>query len=264
MLGLGTYRNTDHEQCRESVRTALEIGYRHIDTAEAYGNEEAVGEGIANSDVPREDIFLATKVLHPKFAAGYSYDDVIEGVHSCLTRLDVDRVDLLYGVHWPSGGYDPEITFRACADLHDDGVADQIGACNLSPGLLDEAQAASDVPISALQVEIHPLLPQRGLRDYCATHDITPVAYAPLGNGAVLDVPEIQDIAAKHGVSEAQVTLAWHREKAIPSIPKATGEEHIRDNWESQCLDLDDTDIKTIDSLDRDERQYDPDYAPDW
>ena len=263
-IGLGTYRNTDRAQCRDNVRTALEVGYRHIDTAEAYGNEAAVGEGIAAANVPRDDVFLATKVLHPKFAEGYAYDDIVESAHECLDRLDVDRVDLLYGVHWPGGEYDSEETFDACADLRDDGLADHIGVCNLTPILLDEAREASDVPIEALQIEMHPLLQQEGLRDYCATHDISLVAYAPLGYGAVFESPEIREIAAKRGVSEAQVSLAWLREKGVASIPKASVDEHIRDNWASLEFDLEEEDVEAIDGIDREDRQYDPDYAPAW
>jgi 2,5-diketo-D-gluconate reductase B len=263
-LGLGTYRNTDPAECRNSVRTALDVGYRHVDTAEAYGNEEAVGEGIAAADVPREEVFLATKVLHPKFADGYEHDDVVESARGCLDRLGVDRVDLLYGVHWPGGDYDPEETFTACADLHDEGVADRIGVCNLTPDLLEEARDASDVSIDALQVEMHPLLPQADLRDYCDAHDITLVAYAPLGYGAVFEDPEIQEIAEKHGVSEAQVSLAWLREKGVAAIPKASTDDHLRDNWASLDLELDDEDLAAIDAIEREDRQYDPDYAPAW
>lgn len=262
--GLGTYRNDDHEQCRKTVLTALETGYRHIDTAEAYGNERAVGEAIAASDVPRGEVFLATKVLHPKFADGYGYDDVVEAVHGCLDRLDVDSVDLLYGVHWPAGDYDPVETFAACADLRDDGLADHIGACNLTPELLHEAREASDVPIRALQVEMHPLLRQSELRAYCERRGVTPVAYAPLGYGAVFDDPDVRDIAAKHDVSEAQVSLAWLREKGVAAIPKATGADHLRDNLESRDLALDDEDVARIDAFDGRNRQYDPGYAPEW
>jgi 2,5-diketo-D-gluconate reductase B len=263
-LGLGTYRNTDHDQCRDNVRTALEVGYRHIDSAEAYGNEEAVGEGIAAADVPREDVFLATKVLHPKFADGYAYDDIVDSVHGCLDRLDVDRVDLLYGVHWQGGEYDPETTFDACADLYDDGITDSIGFCNLTPSLIDEAREASDVPIQVLQVEMHPLHQQEEIREYCTAHDISLVAYAPLGYEAAFENPTIQEIAEKHDVSEAQVSLAWLREKGVASIPKASVDEHIRDNWASLELVLDDEDVEAIDGIEQEDRQYDPDYAPAW
>ena len=265
-IGLGTYRNTDPEECAESVRTALEVGYRHVDTAEAYGNEEAVGEGLARSRVPREDVFLATKVLHPKFTEGddYTREGIVENVRACLDRLGVERVDLLYGVHWPARGYDPAATFAACADMVEEGLTDAIGVCNVTPELIDEAREHSDVPIEAVQVEMHPLLRQEALREYCEAEDIALVAYAPLGNGAVFDDPLLEEIAGAHDASVAQVSLAWVRAKGAHAIPKSSSPEHIRENFESLGLDLDDDEVRRIDEADRQERQYDPDYAPEW
>ncbi|NHN57920.1 MULTISPECIES: aldo/keto reductase [Halorussus] len=263
-LGLGTYRNDDPDRCAESVRTALAAGYRHVDTAEAYGNEEAVGNGVATSEVSREDVVLATKVLHPKFTDDYSTEGIVESGRGCLDRLDVDSVELFYGVHWPGGDYDPEDTFAACARLHEEGAFDRLGVCNMTPELVDEARETSDVPVSAVQAEMHPLLQQEALREYCDRHGMDLVAYAPLGNGRVFEVPELREIGEKHGVSEAQVSLAWLREKGVAAIPKATGGEHIRDNWGSRDLELDDGDVDRIDSIDREERQYDNPYAPDW
>ncbi|WP_066412940.1 aldo/keto reductase [Halorubrum aethiopicum] len=262
--GLGTYRVTDHDDCVRSVRTALEEGYRHVDTAEAYGNEVAVGEGIAAADVDRDDVFLATKVLHPKFTDDYSGDSVTENARACLDRLGVDRVDLLYAVHWPADGYDPETTFDAVADLHEEGLFDRLGVCNMTPAQIDEAREASPVPIDALQVEMHPLLPQRRLRTYCDSHGIDLVAYAPLGNGRVLDVPEIAEIADAHGVSPARVSLAWAMEKGVVPIPKATSRDHIVDNVRARDLELSAADVERIDGIDRRDRQYDPSYAPTW
>jgi len=263
-LGLGTYRNTDPETCAASVRTALDVGYRHIDTAEAYGNEEAVGEGLTAADVPRDEVFLATKVLHPKFADGYSRVEIVESARACIDRLDVDGVDLMYGVHWPDGGYEPADTFAACGDIVDEGLAEHIGVCNMTPSQIDTAQDHADVPISVLQVEMHPLLPQRELRSYCADNDITLVAYAPLGNGAVLEVPELVEIGEKYDASAAQISLAWLRAKEVVAIPKASTEAHIRENWASRELELDAADIDAIDNLGVTDRQYDPDYAPAW
>lgn len=262
-LGLGTYRVTDREECVRSVKMALEIGYRHIDTAEAYQNEEFVGAAIEESSVDRDEVFLATKVLHPRFAEGYDYEDIIEAAEGCFDRLGVDSVDLFYGVHWPGGDYEPEPTFDACAELVDRGYADAIGACNLTLELLDEARTVSDVPIDALQVEVHPLLKQRELREYCDRHDIALVGYGPLGNGAVLEHEVVQEIADDYDVSPAQVSLAWLRERRVAAIPKATSQEHIADNWESRELYLDDDALERIDELE-DERVYDPPYAPSW
>jgi 2,5-diketo-D-gluconate reductase B len=257
---------TDPDVCTDAVKTALETGYRHIDTAEAYGNEAAVGAGILDAAVPREDVFLATKVLHPRFTeeGGYTREGIVENVEACLDRLGVERVDLLYGVHWPAGGYDPTATFDACRDVVEAGLADSLGVCNMTPTLIDEARAVSDVPIDVLQIEMHPLLQQRRVRRYCREHDITLVAYGPLGNGTVLDDPTIQEVAEKYDVSEAQVSLAWIRETGAKAIPKASTGAHIRDNWASMDLELDEADRALIDDLDRSERVYDPDYAPDW
>jgi 2,5-diketo-D-gluconate reductase B len=263
-LGLGTYRNDDPAECTESVRTALEVGYRHVDTAEAYGNEAAVGEGIASSSVPREDVFLATKVLHPKFTDNHATESIIENGRGCLERLGVDSVDLFYGVHWPGGDYDPEDTFEACARLDDERAFDHLGVCNMTPELIDEARDVSNVSIDAVQVEMHPLLQQAELREYCGRHGIELVAYAPLGNGRVLDVFELQEIADERDASPAQVSLAWLCEKCVASIPKSAREDHIRENWGSLELELDDEDVRKIDSIDRQERQYDNPYAPDW
>jgi 2,5-diketo-D-gluconate reductase B len=257
MLGLGTWENTDPKQCAESVRTALEMGYRHIDTAQIYGNESAVGEGIATADVPREDVFLATKV----WIDSLDPDGVHETTRESLDHLGVDYVDLLY-VHWPTGEYDAEATLSAFAELHEDGSIEHVGISNFEPEQIDEAVEQSDVPILANQIECHPLLPREPIRERCAEHDIEIVAYSPLARGMVFDVPELTEIADKHDVSEAQVSLAWLREKDIVAIPKATSEAHIRDNWESLALELDDEDIETIDAIDRTNRCVDPDFAP--
>jgi 2,5-diketo-D-gluconate reductase B len=256
-FGLGTWENEDYDACVESVRTALEMGYRHIDTAQAYGNEDAVGEGIEKADVPRDEVFLATKI----WIENLSHDDVIETAEQSLEDLRVDSVDLLY-IHWPSGEYDPEETLGAFEELVAEGKVDRIGISNFEPDDIDGAQAALDEPIFANQVELSPTWRQEELREYCDAEDIEVVAYSPLARGEVFNVSELSEIAEKHDASEAQVALAWLREKGIAAIPKATSEEHIQDNWESLRLDLDEDDVETIDSLDHQERQVDEDFAP--
>nr|WP_217629012.1 aldo/keto reductase [Halopelagius longus] len=257
MLGLGTWQNDDPDDCADAVETALNMGYRHIDTAQAYDNEEAVGRGIQNADVDREDVFLATKV----WIDNLSYDDVLATTEESLDKLGVDYVDLLY-VHWPSREYDPEETFRAFDELVDDGKVERIGISNFEPEQVDEAVETADNAIFANQIELHPLLPQKELREHCADRDVEIVAYSPLARGEVFDVPELSDVAEKHGVSEAQVSLAWLREKGVTAIPKATGEDHISDNWASLSVELDDEDVEKIDGIDRTERQVDPGFAP--
>ena len=256
-LGLGTWQNTNPEECANAVATALEMGYRHVDTAQAYDNEASVGEGLARADVPREDVFLATKVWIDQLA----HDDVVSSTEESLDKLGVDYVDLLY-IHWPAGAYDPEDTLGAFDDLYDEGLIERIGISNFEPDGVTEAVETADAPIFANQIECHPLLPQEELRTHCADHDVEVVAYSPLARGEVFDVPEIQQVAEKHGVSEAQVSLAWLREKGVTPIPKATSEAHVRDNWASRTLDLDAEDVASIDGIDRRERQVDPGFAP--
>ncbi len=255
-LGLGTYKNTG-EQATESVETALEMGYRHIDTAAYYENEAAVGAGIEASSVPREEVVVATKLWYDDLAG----DDVVPAAKASLDRLGLEYVDLLY-VHWPAGSYEASETMAAFNELYDEGVIDNIAVSNFTPEQLATAQDHSAAPIVANQVECHPLLQQDELRDYCEGEDIAVVAYAPIARGKVADVAELTDIAAKHDASEVQVSLAWLRQRDIAAIPKATGEAHIRANWESQQLRLDDEDLERIDDLDYDERLIDPGFAP--
>jgi 2,5-diketo-D-gluconate reductase B len=257
MLGLGTWQNDDHDRCTESVRTALEMGYRHIDTAQVYRNEQAVGEGLAAADVPREDIFLATKVWISNLDGG----DVVESTEQSLDRLGTDYVDLLY-VHWPARAYDPGETLPALERLQDRGLVRRIGVSNFEPDHLTRAREVLEAPVFVNQVEIHPFLPQRDLAGYAAETDLELVAYSPLARGNVLSDPTLGQIAEKHGASEPQVALAWLRERGITAIPKATSAAHIRDNWESLTLSLDPEDIERIDAIDRRTRTVHPDFAP--
>ncbi|WP_435195659.1 aldo/keto reductase [Natronomonas sp. EA1] len=257
-LGLGTWKNDDQSQCAESVQTALETGYRHIDTAQIYRNEEGVGKGIAAADVPREDVFLATKV----WISSLDEEGVTETTKESLDRLDTDYLDLLY-VHWPSRTYDAEETLTAFKDLKNAGHIERIGVSNFEPEHLDEAREVIGDDVFANQVEMHPLLQQEALREYCSEHDIELVAYSPLARGEVFDVPELTEVAEKHEVSEAQVSLAWLREKGVTPIPKATSAAHIEDNWAARDLTLDTEDVALIDSIEREERQIDPDFAPE-
>ncbi|EMA69848.1 aldo/keto reductase [Halorubrum aidingense JCM 13560] len=259
VLGLGTWENDDPAQCAESVTTALNAGYRHVDTAQIYGNEAAVGDGLAAADVDRDDVFLASKVWIDQLAP----EDVIESTRESLDKLGTDYVDLMY-VHWPAGEYDPAETLPAFAELRDEGLVDRIGVSNFEPAHLDAATDALGEAPFANQVEMHPLLRQEELREYAAANDVELVAYSPLARGKVLDDPVVTDVAEKHGVSAAQVSLAWLREKGVTAIPKATGEDHIADNLASLGLELDAEDIEAIDGIERTDRQVDPDFGPDW
>jgi 2,5-diketo-D-gluconate reductase B len=257
-LGLGTWQNTDGDECAHSVAYALDLGYEHIDTAQAYDNEADVGKGIADSSVNREDFFLATKV----WIDNLEYDDVIETTEDSLDKLGTDYVDLLY-IHWPAREYDPEETLAAFDELYDEGKIEYVGLSNFEPEHLEEAKEYLDAPIYANQVEMHPLLQQDELVEYVQENDMTLVAYSPLARGEVFDVPELTEIAEKHDANEAQVSLAWLMQKDnVAAIPKATGEDHIEDNYGALTLELDDEDIEKIDDIGAKERQVDPDFAP--
>ncbi|WP_226012829.1 aldo/keto reductase [Halomicrobium salinisoli] len=259
-LGIGTWQNTDPEACASAVATALDLGYRHVDTAEIYGNEEHVGDGLARSAVDREDVFLATKVHSD--STGLTYDDVIETARGSLDRLGVDYLDLLY-VHWPTGDYAPGETLPAYDDLVDEGVTRNVGVSNFEPRQVEAAMDVLDEPLFANQVEMHPLLQQEELVAHAQEHDYYLVAYSPLARGDVFDVPEVSEVAEKHGVSEAQVSLAWLTQKDnVVAIPKATSREHIEDNWASLDLELDDEDVATIDDIEREDRHLDHDKGP--
>ena len=257
-IGLGTYENTDPETCAESVQTALDVGYRHVDTAEGYGNEAYVGEGLAASDVDRADVFVATKVGSRSLA----YDDVLETAAESKRKLGVDTIDLLY-VHWPIRTYDPEDTLRAFDELHDRGDVRHVGLSNFTPDLLTDAIDRLDAPVYAHQVECHPMLQQDELRRLAREHDHPLVAYSPLAKGTVTDVPELAAIAEKRDATPAQVALAWLLSKeSVSVIPKAASAAHIRENIDALDLALDDEDIERVDALDRTERMVDFDAAP--
>ena len=257
-LGLGTWQNENPEECSNAVKTALNMGYEHIDTAQIYENEEYVGKGLNQADVDRDDYYLASKVWIKKL----NPDQVISSTEESLEKLGVEKVDLMY-VHWPSGEYSPKETLSAMQKLVEKGMADSIGISNFTPEQVDEAMEIAGEEIIANQVEMHPLLQQEELLKKCREHGITLVAYSPLARGQVFDVPELNEIAEKHGVSEAQVSLAWLMQKeGVVAIPKATSEKHIRDNFEAQDLELDEEDVGKIESIDREERMVDPGFAP--
>lgn len=258
MMGLGTYRNTDPDQCARSVETAIELGYRHVDTAQLYGNEAAVGAGIAAASVDPDDLFVATKLWHDSLSPAA----VADGARTSRDRLGVGSIDLLY-IHWPTNTYDAGATLPAFAELVEDGVIDRIGVSNFTPTLLDEAiEILGADAIFANQVELHPLLPQAALREYCESNDIAIVGYAPIARRRVFDVDELAEIAARHDATAAQVSLAWLREKGVTAIPKATGRAHIEENWMSLTVDLSEEDVSIIDSLDRHERLVDLSFGP--
>ncbi|WP_435365741.1 aldo/keto reductase [Haloarchaeobius sp. DYHT-AS-18] len=248
-LGFGTVGITDPS----TVETALEIGYRHIDTAQWYENEAVVGDGIRQSSIPREEVTVATKVLPENLGAS----DVRRTTEESLERLGLDATDVLY-VHWPTNAYDPEETLSAFDELYEEGKIRSVGLSNFTPALLDEAREILDAPVLATQVEMHPMLHQDELVEYVQQADMYLVAYSPLAQGAVFDEPVLQEIAASHGVSVAQVSLAWLFSKEnVAAIPKASG-DHIPDNYDALTLELTDDELARIDGIERVVRTVNP------
>lgn len=260
-IGFGTWPITDRDDCVRMVRSGLEAGYRHVNTAQMYDNEAHVGEAIEAADVPREAVFVATKLV----GSNLSYDDVLASTEESLDRLRLDRLDLLY-VHFPRGEYEPAETLPAMDELVDRGLVGTIGLSNFTPEYLDEALDVLDHDLYAHQAEMHPLLQQRELRAYAREHGHRFVAHTPLARGKVFDVPLLSEIADEYGVTEVELTIAWLLSKEnVHAIPKLTDPAHLRANVEARELAIEDDDLARIDSLHewRQERVNDPNN-PAW
>ena len=258
-LGLGTWPMKGAE-CEAAVLSALDLGYRHIDTAEAYGNEDGVGAALSNTSVPRSDIHVTTKVWWDHLAPEAMRDAMARS----LDKLRTGYVDL-YLIHWPGKEWQPEATMEALMRLQADGLARAIGVANFPAKLLRQTVEEWRVPVAALQVEFHVLLGQRRLLEYARAHDMALTAYTPLGRGAVADQPAVQAIAQRLGVPASRVALAWLlRQEGVAAIPKAAGGANQQSNLEAFGLHLDAADIATLDALPKDRRMVSPDFAPQW
>ena len=242
-LGLGTWQLTG-QSCRETVETALEMGYRHIDTAQAYGNERQVGLGIDAAAVDREDVFLTTKL------DGSNRDErsVRRSTRESLNKLGTDYLDLLL-IHWPNTPWMASLseTLRAMNDLVEEGLVRHIGVSNFSPSLLDKARDISSAAIFTDQVQYHPYWDQRKLLDYCRIHDVLLTAYSPLARGGVLDDPALVQIGNKYGKSSAQVALRWLlQQDGVAAIPKASSCDHLEANMAVFDFELTDAEMERI------------------
>jgi diketogulonate reductase-like aldo/keto reductase len=250
-LGLGVWQVDEGREVEQSVRAALLTGYRSIDTAAAYGNETGVGKAIRESGVPRAGLFVTTKVWN----ADHGYDATLRAHEASLKKLGLDYVDL-YLIHWPVKGKYLE-TWRAFETLYKDGRVRAIGVSNFQiHHLKDVLEKFPTVP-AVNQVELHPLLAQKELREFCAAHGIQVEAWSPLMQGH-LNVPAITDIAKKHGKTPAQVVLRWDLQHGIVTIPKSVHEKRIRENADVFDFELSAADMAAIDALDKGHR-----FGPD-
>jgi diketogulonate reductase-like aldo/keto reductase len=241
LLGLGVWQVPNGEECVNAVRWALELGYRHIDTAQAYGNEESVGQGLRQSNVPREDVFITTK-FHP------SRRDPVAEVERSLARLGVENVDL-YIIHWPRGG--PTWAWAGMERARELGYTRSIGVSNFSAHELDEVIAAGDVSPAVDQVQFSPFEYRRGLLDACERRGVVLEAYSTLGTGRHLGDATVRAIADRLGRTPAQVLLRWCVEHEVPVIPKSTNRERIAENAQIFDFALSADDVAALDALDR-------------
>jgi 2,5-diketo-D-gluconate reductase B len=256
-LGLGTWM-LEGEACRRAVGEALALGYRHLDTAQAYGNEAEVGRALRESAVAREEVFVTTKVWLDDLAP----DRLVPSVEASLRRLGSDHVDLLL-VHWPSREVPLEDTLEALEGVRRRGWTRLVGVSNFPPSLLRRALAAA--PVACDQVEYHPFLAQDALLAVCREHGALLTAYSPLARGRVLRDPVLREIAEAHGATPAQVALRWLvAHDGVAAIPKASSREHLGANLASVDLALSATERARIDGLARGQRLVSPSFAPDW
>ncbi len=256
-LGFGTYELGD-EDCRQAVLSALETGYRHVDTARMYGNEALVGRGIAESGVPRKELFVTSKIWRDALDP----IGVEREIETSLNLLKLDYLDLIL-IHWPNQDLPLEQTLRAMLEQVEKGRVRHVGVSNFPPKLFKEALAYA--PIFCNQVEYHPFLDQRELVGIARSHDVLLTAYSPLAQGKVADCAELVKIGNKYGKNPQQVALRWLIEQdQVAAIPRSSTPAHIASNFDIFDFQLDEDDRRAIDSLPKDRRLVDPEFAPDW
>jgi 2,5-diketo-D-gluconate reductase B len=258
-LGLGTFR-MQGDTCRAAVESALALGYRHLDTAEMYANEEAIGAAIAASKVARGDLHITTKVWNENLAP----DAIRKAFDASLKKLRVDHIDL-YLVHWPARNMNLPAIFETLIKLKEEGRTRAIGVANFNIALLKTVVEEIKAPIACDQVEYHVMLDQTPLRKYLAAKSIPLVAYCPLAQGRVASDAALAKIGKKHNATAAQVALKWLLDQdGVAAIPKASRAESQQANLDALKVTLDDEDRKVIAALPKDRRCVNPGFAPAW
>jgi diketogulonate reductase-like aldo/keto reductase len=259
-IGLGTW-SVSGAECSQAVAEALNAGYRHIDTASAYGNEEAVGQGIRASGVSRNEIFLTTKVAYPDINDG----DLQRSAETSLLRLGVAQVDLLL-IHWPNPAVPVRTAVKALCEARHLGYAKHIGVSNFTLSMLEEAVAVADAPLCVNQCEYHVRLNQSRMLASCRSKGMGFEAYSPLGRGAVLDNPVVQQVARSHGKTPGQIVLRWLvQQPGIITIPRSTNAERIRENLAIFDFSLTDSEMTSLSALAvPNGRVVSPPFAPVW
>lgn len=250
-LGFGVWQVPDDEVA-DAVTKALEVGYRSIDTAKVYGNERGVGEAIAKSNVPREELFITTKVWN----ADQGYDNTLKAFDTSLEKLGLDYIDL-YLIHWPTPEFDEYVdTYKAMEKLYNDGRVKAIGVCNFNQEHLQRLLDECDVVPAVNQVECHPYLQQDDLKAFCKKHDIYIESWSPLNQGGiVLEDEVVKAIAKDHNKTPAQIILRWHIQSDSIVIPKSVTPSRIEENFNVFDFELSQDEMKQIAAINRNERK---------
>ena len=252
-LGLGVWQAKDGEEVKQAVLSALKAGYRLIDTAAIYGNEEGVGKAIRESGVAREELFITTKLWN----GDQGHDATLKAFDSSLEKLGLEYIDL-YLIHWPVPQYGKYVeTWKALGELKASGKVKSIGVCNFNIDHLEKILNESDIVPAVNQIELHPRLQQRELREFCENHGIKIESWSPIGGsgGDLLHDPTLQIIADKHKKSAAQIVIRWHIQLGLIVIPKSVHEERIVQNADVSNFELDNDDMAKISALNTDTRR---------
>ncbi len=256
-MALGTWQ-LKGESCTRAVETAIEIGYKHIDTADAYGNHRQVGEGIKNSGIERKDLFVTTKVWRDFLKQG----EVASSVNRFLSELQINYIDLLL-VHWPNKNVEIRETLGAFAQLKEKKIIRAIGVSNFTVELLKEA-INTGVEIVNNQVEFHPSLNQKKLESFCNKNNIVISAYSPIAQGADLQLLVVKSLAEKYGRTPSQIILNWLMAKNKIVLPRSSNPERIKENFGALDFEMEKGDCDVIDNVGGHNRIVEPDFAPMW
>ncbi len=251
-FGLGVWKSKSGEETENAIKYALDAGYIHIDTASLYKNEESVGAAINGSGLPREEVFVTTKLWN----SDQGYDSTFKALDDSLSKLQMDYIDL-YLIHWPKGDLSVE-TWKAMEEIYEKGLAKAIGVSNFMVNQLEDFLPNCNVIPAVNQVEYHPYLTLTDLRSYCKGQGIQLEAWSPIMQGEVMNVPELIEIGEKHGKSPAQVTLRWDLQNEVVTIPKSVKQHRVQENGEIFDFELSSEEMATIDGLNRDHR-----FGPD-
>ncbi|MEO0573544.1 MAG: aldo/keto reductase [Bacteroidota bacterium] len=251
-FGLGVYLSKDGQEVIDAVKWAIEAGYRHIDTASVYKNEDGVGEGVKQGGIPREDLFIVSKVWN----SDQGYDATLKAFDASLQRLDMDYLDL-YLVHWPVSGKYKE-TWKALEKIYMEGRVKAIGVSNFMQHHLEDVLNDASVVPMVNQMEFHPFLVQQDLMDFCDRNTIQYEAWSPMMQGRIFDMQEFKNLSRKYGKTAAQIVLRWDLQKGVITIPKSAKKERIFANADIFDFQLSTKDVLLLDAMHRGQR-----FGPD-